>query len=166
MKLARRLPAVAVALSLLLCAGCAAMWVRGFWAYDSWTLGHADGRNETGLLSSTGRLMAWRVTTAPPAAPRGRFTYTTRPGFRHVARRPTSIEAHWVGGPRNDWNRAGFGAYTRDLHGARWRCLFLPWWPLCLVTALPPAAWLWVRLRSARAPASTASPTAEPPAPA
>jgi hypothetical protein len=165
MKLARRLPAVAMVSSLLLWLGCTAMWVRGYWAYDTWSLGDADGRTETGLLSSTGRLMAWRVTTPPTGAARRRFAYPTHPGFRHVARGPTSVEVHWLGGPQNDWNRAGFGYYARDLHGDWWQCLFLPWWALCLVTALPAAAWARFHFWPRRVPAKTVSPTAESTAP-
>src|SRR5215210_4508070 len=137
MHFARRLLAVAVVLSLLLCIACAAIWVRGYWAYDTWSLGDAGARAETGVLSSTGRLMAWHVTKPSPDAPRRRFAYPPHPGFRHAARAPTSIDAHWFGGPKNDWNRAGFGYYARDLHGDWWQCLFLPWWAPCLLTALP-----------------------------
>jgi hypothetical protein len=145
MKRPRRLLAVAVILSTLLCAGCVALWVRSHWAYDAWSLGDADGRTETGVVSSRGRMMAWRVTTPPPEGPRHRFAHRTQPGFRHAARRPTRLDAFWFGGPQTDWNRAGFGYYARDLHGAWWRCLFLPWWALCVLTALPAMA--WVRLR-------------------
>jgi hypothetical protein len=167
MKLPRRLWTVALVVSLLLWAGCAGMWVRGYWAYDAWSLGDADGRTETGLVSSGGRLMAWRVTTPPPDARRHYAGYTTRAGFHHVARRPASVEGHWFGGPRNDWNRAGFGYYARDLRGDWWRCLFLPWWALFLVTALPAATWLGFRLRRRRLVSSnTESPTTESPAPA
>jgi hypothetical protein len=171
MKLARRVLAVAIAFSLLLSLGCAAMWVRGYWAYDTWSFGDAGARSETGLLASTGRLMAWRVTKPPADGPptdarRGRFGYPVHPGFRHIARRPTSIDAHWFGGPQNDWNRAGFGYYARDLHGDWWRCLFLPWWALCLITALPPATWVRSRLRNRRPRTLTpASPAGESPAP-
>ncbi len=160
MKLKRRLVGAGVVLSLLLCAGCAGMWVRSYWAFDAWSRGDAQGRTEVGLLSSRGRMMAWRVTAAPPDAPMVHLAHKPQPGFRHFARRPIRLDRYWLGPPQNDLNRAGFGQYTREIYGARWQCLFLPWWALCVLTALPAGTWLRVRShrRGAARSAAEASP--------
>jgi hypothetical protein len=142
MKLKRRLVGVGLVLSLLLCAACAAMWVRSRWVFDSWSRGDAQGRTEMGLVSSRGRMMLWRVTAAPPDAPMGHLAHKPAPGFRHIKRRPVGLDRYWLGPPQTDLNRAGFGQYSRPIFGAYWQCLFLPWWALCVLTALPAVAWL------------------------
>ena len=151
MKLKRRLVGVGLVLSLLLCAACAAMWVRSRWALDSWSRGDAQGRTEMGLVSSRGRMMVWRVTAAPPDAPMVHLAHKPQPGSRHITRRPIPLDRYWLGPPQTDLNRIGFGQYSRPIFGAYWQCLFLPWWFLCVLTALPAMFWLQSRIQQWRA---------------
>jgi hypothetical protein len=161
MKLQRRLVAVGLVVSLLLCAACAAMWVRSHWALDNWNRGDAQGRTEVGVMSSRGRIMAWRVTAPPPDAPMGHLGHKPQPGVRHAVSRPTKLDRYWLGPPQTAWNRAGFGQYSRTVSGAYWQYLFLPWWSLCVLTALPAAAWVrWrvMQCHPASDPADASSP--------
>jgi hypothetical protein len=163
MKLRRRLVTAGLAVSLLLCVGCAAMWVRSHWAFDAWSRGDAQGRTEVGVISTRGRMMAWRVTAAPPDAPLVQLAHKPQPGFRHIVRRPVDMDRFWLGPPQTSLNRAGFGQYSRPVFGAYWQCLFLPWWALCVLTALPMAAWLrWRFQRRATAPAAADAAPIEP----
>ena len=150
MNLRRRLIPLGLALSLLMVAGCTALWVRSHRVLDTWSRGDAQGQTEVGLLSSRGRLMAWHVTAAPPEAPFARYAQKPLPGFHHSTRRPTRLDRYWLGPPQNALNRAGFGHYSREIYGARGHWLFLPWWATCVLSALPWAAWLHARLTRGR----------------
>jgi hypothetical protein len=127
----RRLLILPIALSLLLCVTAVGLWVRSLWVPDYWYRETWDGRQaaEMELQSYRGRL---------------RFQYQSQPENKQ---RP---------GINAGWHHRRFGTGYWDAENDFWFCgwwsqrspTLFGWvlreriWPIAVLTAAPPAAWL------------------------
>jgi hypothetical protein len=162
--MARRLFALCSALSLLLCVAACVLWVRSYWAYDSFTYlwqGNVAGDYhlmQYDLRSSGGRLwysLSEENWTAQELArdgyngPAG-LAAEREAGFFHGSGRtaddPLSSPRvlNLIFGRPSVWNRLGFRYRFAE---GRLTSAFAPHWFVAFVTAIVPIGWLWRRLR-------------------
>jgi hypothetical protein len=166
----RRLFTLLSALSLLLCMALVVMWVRSYRGRDHWarTARNEPGRPGTqvtsyGVESSRGLIGAGWIhsdLTPIPAETRAMKAARLR---NHYDRANAVFRVCW-----DDWlvrvppagarpslrdsvEDLGFRWHAGEMEGGtRWRWVGVPYWPLVLLTALPPAAWTTAHLRRRR----------------
>ncbi len=123
----RRLLNILSALSLLLCVGTVALWVRSYWVSD--TLTSYSNLRLIGAGSVQGRLAFVTVYFDKPPAPR-----TVHNGWASLP-----VGNAFTGIP--GWRHAGFGVESND----RFTAVYVPlWFTLGLSAILLPMRWLWL----------------------
>jgi hypothetical protein len=123
----RRLLTFATALSLVLCAATAALWVRSYWACDTWAF--QSRSNVYRFAASRNRVQFNREKI--PASGR-RFE------FARGSSEPLDFDSIWLGDPwPHDWYFAGCGASW----DASSLVLLAPCWLIAAAFAATPAAW-------------------------
>ena len=143
--MSRRTVNLLTLLSLLLCLGIAAMWVRGVWVSDHWQWAdrREAWRRRTVVALETGRgLLSVRVMTGIDPAwadPRGGLAYYARRPPDHLDRSGMSADVYVNLVVARYWgtDRSGF-AYDRFF--------IVPLWALVAVTGLLPGARLAAHL--------------------
>ena len=151
----RRAFTVLTALSLVLCVGIVALWVRSYWAVDRFQ--HATGRFETLLWSKAGQFGVTRsyageagVATkagwemdAVPAVERGGVAFPQGHEFRYRA----------IGFELSSYRPTARASWVPGMHGSKTRfwVVAVPHWFAAAALALSPALWLqrWRRERRA-----------------
>ena len=129
----RRLFNLVALLSVLWCAGAAALWLRGRYAADElrW-----EGRDVTAaLVASRGRVLAYHASRlSGDALSRGRGQ------FVRESRAPYAVHLNtWL--PMSP-NRLGFAHSAGVAQGTRLRYLVFPLWAAALPPLVAPALWL------------------------
>jgi hypothetical protein len=148
----RRLFTLLSALSLLLCAAVAVLWVRSYWVVDEWMW--------TGTSVADGRATVRQYELEPQC---GTFTLTYRrldstsaASAREVAENPPSRFSHFTYHQfhcDSFWEQLGF-AYTTsrksdDRWGSAYKTVQLPAWLLLAAFGPSPAVW-FLKLRRRR----------------
>ncbi|HEX2971440.1 MAG TPA: hypothetical protein VHP11_03860 [Tepidisphaeraceae bacterium] len=172
----RHLFTVLSLLCLVACCGTSCLWVRGYWAADvlSWTdrdqnifgcavlkgqllFGYAPGGREAKALKRKPGF-SHKVRSPHPADLANLPLYWILPKVFAVSGSPSPSPA-FMQSLRQTRHLAGFtfethwNAYFDAPHcdyrltTVRCRLALIPTWPLCLLTAPPPAWWLYLRLR-------------------
>jgi hypothetical protein len=150
----RRLFTILSALSLLLCVGTAALWVRSYWVADwverrhygrgatDWSQTDIWARSSRGLFCvgiSRGTITGRKAAAAVRGLPKIPVPF-------HVTERPDN--PLWRDFPQSFANRLGFYWSTRDdyagtlLHRQKWE-IALPHWAVAGLAAASPCYWYW-----------------------
>jgi hypothetical protein len=137
----RRLANLVTAVSLLLCAAVAAVWVRSYWTSQFVCRYGADDR-DLQLIIATGRVnLEWSTPAAESIVSRGvpglrAYSFAVFDYRTHVDRAPmlgrTDIRRRWDG--------AGFSWFTNATDARRWWWVTVPCWALILTASAPTAA--------------------------
>ncbi len=129
----RRAFNIAAGISLLLCVGLTALWVRSYWVRDSVYLESLD--HGYLLSSSQGRVRVIR-----------RDAVYSSGGVQFASYPPASFAESKQPVARFLGAAGGSGGFN----GAPARWVVLPIWMLSVVSAVIPIGWLWHRRRIAR----------------
>jgi hypothetical protein len=132
-RLARILLNALTALSLILFAATAVLWVRGYFTYEM--IGYQGNWKRAWIESSSGSLAIFVVSSSEP--------FDEIPGW------------YWriFGVPEPmglSWGRFGFGVVSRRLGPRHVRAAFAPSWSVALITAALPAVCIFRRTRKRR----------------
>ena len=150
----RRLLNVLTALSLLLCAAAAAMWVRGYFVSDRffWHAFEDDGDRTYWryhlVLSGRGGVGLNRLVQSG-SRPGYRESILSHPMPTFRSTLPAAYPMFNVGvGDQPVWGGFKYGRFTtRDPRRPRPRAdgwqVVVPYWAITAVTAVAPAAWTW-----------------------
>jgi hypothetical protein len=145
----RRLFNLAAAISLVLCAATAALWVRSYIVSDTlkWQSrpNTSSAVNSVSVTSDRGGVVAWRT---------WENVAESQDGFSWTRREPWGYLKYFDG----TFRRVGRGqllgfAYFKNaradsfLYTSSSSAVFVPYWPLFVLTGLGPLLWLRARVR-------------------
>jgi hypothetical protein len=145
----RRLFTIASALSLVLCLGMAACWVRSYWVRDNpgkfWSNPMTQTGGFLGLESNRGGLTIQRLS----------FTMSDRSAFAALTSRIPPHGLYWQRGPvriermsPGFWHSMGFGYLNSVSPNQAVRFWTVPYWPAVLILAILPGLWLRRAIRA------------------
>ncbi len=158
----RKLAAIFLAVSLLVCVSVCVLWVRSYWhgdRVDAFVKGSAYRQTPVWMFALVSGNGGFGISQT-----HGNAYYTDEETWRRVLERnperrrsyyrpQPAVYPQWTPG-QSEWRWAGF-QWTRserlDLNS--WsiqRSVVLPYWLPCLITAVPPALWMRARLVRSR----------------
>src|SRR5687767_7453056 len=144
----RRLLNLLTVLSLLLCTAAGSLWARSYWMAE-----RVQWRSDAGwreVLSAKGHLQVGLYSSDRP----GPRAESHGPRYDRDQARPPYNWLLEMNGSRGDtlanWERTGFAWHERRNvgSGTLHAVAVAPFWSFLAITAVPPLAWITLRLRS------------------